>query len=561
MQQSLQKTLKHLAFSTLALALLLAVPASAGMQAQFSGTTLSFQTDATFESGFVRISGPNGTLIERNLGGDLSVALHRNDGAPLADGLYTYELTLTPRVDRTTREAMNKANTAERGLEQRQLRDDNALRASGSFRIQGGTTIDPNATEEQQDRTDSNPADKAQVFVTDVVVQGSLCAGFDCVNGESFGFDTIRLKENNLRIHFQDTSTSASFPTNDWRIVANDSSNGGANYLGIEDSNAGRMPFRVEAGAPANALYVEADGDVGIKTANPVVDIHVVEGNTPTLRLEQDGSDGFTPQTWDVAGNEANFFIRDATNGSALAFRIEPGADESSIHIDDGNRVGFGTNNPATDIHVRKSGNPEWRMENASNGNKWTTRLNSSGSLVFTRNDNASASIQFVDDGEFRVVPPGGNATFQADANGDLRLRAPTDALTGQKFFFTASNGNLTITGTLNSGSDVNSKHGFEELDGAEVLSRVLSLPITEWSYKNDDASIRHIGPMAQDFHAAFGLGQSETTISVTDMGGISLAAIQALHAEVEEKDAKIDDLEQRMAQLEAALLALQAQQ
>lgn len=151
----------------------------------------------------------------------------------------------------------------------------------------------------------------------DLIVTFSLCVGNDCVNGENFGFDTLRLKENNLRLHFQDTSNSASFPTTDWRLIANDSSNGGASYFAIEDSDTGRIPFRVEANAPANTLYVEGDGDVGIKTSNPVVDLHVVEGNTPTLRLEQDGSDGFTPQTWDIAGNETNFFIRDVTNGSA----------------------------------------------------------------------------------------------------------------------------------------------------------------------------------------------------------------------------------------------------
>ena len=198
-------------------------------------------------------------------------------------------------------------------------------------------------------------AQAQQVFVTDVIVQGSLCAGLDCVNGESFGFDTLRIKENNLRIHFQDTSTSASFPTNDWRIVANDSSNGGASYLAFEDSNAGRQPFRVEAGAQANTLYVESDGDVGIKTANPVVDIHVVEGNTPTLRLEQDGSDGFTPQTYDIAANEANFFIRDVTNGSRLFFRSKPGAPEDSIFIAADGDIGLGTDNPGAPLEVRRS--------------------------------------------------------------------------------------------------------------------------------------------------------------------------------------------------------------
>lgn len=198
-------------------------------------------------------------------------------------------------------------------------------------------------------------ANADQQILDDLIVTFSACVGNDCVNGENFGFDTLRLKENNLRLHFQDTSNSASFPSNDWRIVANDSSNGGANYLAIEDSTAGRIPFRVEAGAPANTLYVEADGDIGIKTANPAVDLHIVEGNTPTLRLEQDGSDGFTAQTWDVAGNETSFFVRDATNGSKLPFRIQPGASNASIYIASDGDVGFETTTPDGQFDVAHS--------------------------------------------------------------------------------------------------------------------------------------------------------------------------------------------------------------
>jgi hypothetical protein len=180
---------------------------------------------------------------------------------------------------------------------------------------------------------DSDIPTRDQVILDDLIVDGSACVGQDCVNGESFGFDTFRMKENNLRMHFQDTSSSASFPTNDWRFIFNDSSNGGANYFAVEDSNAGRQVFRVEAGAPSNALYVESDGDVGLGTNNPVVELHVKDGDTPTMRLEQDGSSGFGPQTWDVAGNETNFFVRDATNGSKLPFKIRPDSPTSSIDI------------------------------------------------------------------------------------------------------------------------------------------------------------------------------------------------------------------------------------
>jgi hypothetical protein len=122
------------------------------------------------------------------------------------------------------------------------------------------------------------------VHADDVIAQFSMCIGNDCVNGENFGFDTLRLKENNLQIHFDDTSASASFPLNDWRIVANDTANGGASYLAFEDSTAGRQVFRVEAGARSNALYVDSGGDVGIGTSAPVAALHAKTGNTPATR-------------------------------------------------------------------------------------------------------------------------------------------------------------------------------------------------------------------------------------------------------------------------------------
>lgn len=191
-----------------------------------------------------------------------------------------------------------------------------------------------------------------QVILDDLIVDGSICVGQDCVNGESFGFDTYRAKENNLRIHFQDTSNSASFPGNDWRLKANDSFNGGGNYFGIEDADAGNDPLRIDAGAVNNALRVNSNSDIGFGTATPVLELHLVDDDSPSLRLEQDGSAGFDPQVWDIVGNETNFMIRDNTDGSKLSLRIEAGAPSNSFYMDANGNVALGAQLPMEKLHV-----------------------------------------------------------------------------------------------------------------------------------------------------------------------------------------------------------------
>lgn len=198
----------------------------------------------------------------------------------------------------------------------------------------------------------SSTASADQVIPDDLIVQGSTCIGADCVNGESFGFDTLRLKENNTRIKFQDTSTAAGFPNNSWTLIANDSAFGGRNYFGIEDSTAGRLIFGVSAGAPASSLWVNSLGNVGLGTDNPLLKLHLSSADTPAIRLQQTNAGGFSPQVWDIGGNEANFFIRDTTGGNRLPFRIRPGAPTSSIDIAANGYVGFGTASPTAQLHT-----------------------------------------------------------------------------------------------------------------------------------------------------------------------------------------------------------------
>lgn len=264
------------------------------------------------------------------------------------------------------------------------------------------------------------------VHADDVIVQGSHCVGIDCINGENFGFDTVRLKENNLRIHFDDTSASGTFPATDWRIIINDTINGGANHFSIEDSTNVKVPFRIEANAPDNSLTVDGTGRIGIKTNTPATEIHSVDSDTPTVRLEQDNSGGWTPQTWDIAGNEANFFIRDVTNGSKLPFRIKPNSNANSIYIAPG-AVGMGTTSPDPNaaLHIVKepgdnrgilsdgeiaviADNPVslFRFKNSATGQIWRFTMLSDGSFQMkdqTNNASGGTIIQLNVDGTVRI--------------------------------------------------------------------------------------------------------------------------------------------------------------
>jgi hypothetical protein len=380
------------------------------------GMAIRFESAIPYSSATLTVSGPDGVVYRRQFEGGTqpSFSLFGKTGAPLGDGQYTYELTFTTLQQNFKDQSL--ARRDDDGVEDEQGRTNRSRLPvqssvqSGSFAVQNGTLYVGNETEPTLRRDspiknsdspakpldspskgpdkslDKNPEQRAprvisgntltrlrnhraalrpmfdQVIPDDLIVQGSACVGLDCVNNEVFGFDTIRLKENNDRIQFDDTSTAAGFPTNNWQIRANSSASGGASFLAFVDQGAtgnsetGTIVFEVDAGAPANSLKMDNTGRVGLRTATPVLDLHINTGNTPAHRLEQNSSGGFTAQTWDIAGNEANFFVRDVTGGSRLPFRIRPGAPTSSIDINASGNVGIGTASPASKLTVSSTG-------------------------------------------------------------------------------------------------------------------------------------------------------------------------------------------------------------
>jgi hypothetical protein len=92
--------------------------------------------------------------------------------------------------------------------------------------------------------------------------------------------------------------------------------------------------------------------------------------------------------------------------------------------------------------------------------------------------------------------------------------------------------------------SDRNVKRDIEPVDEQSVLEAVVRMPVSTWSYKSDDPSVRHMGPMAQDFKTAFGLGDTDKAYHPIDAHGVTLAAIQALYERLEQQGARLERLE-----------------
>lgn len=352
-----------------------------------AGSGVRWDVAGPYSSATLTIAAPDGRVFRKEFraGSAPEFSAMDKNGERLPDGVYTYELRLSPVLSAAGKErlaaARGKDDDAEEVRATRKREVPPAMVQSGSFSISNGAVIVAGSAEEGQGRMSKSTAQplpalsarstatKTQqhhplmiaspddVIPDDLIVQGSACVGLDCVNGEVFGFDTIRLKENNTRLQFEDTS-AAGFPLNNWQIRANSSAAGGASFLAFVDQGAagnsetGTIVFEVDAGAPANSMKVASSGKVGLRTATPVLDVHANTSDTPAIRLEQNNSGGFTAQTWDIAGNEANFFVRDVTSGSRLPFRIRPGAPTSSIDISADGDTGVGTGSPAQRLHV-----------------------------------------------------------------------------------------------------------------------------------------------------------------------------------------------------------------
>ncbi len=517
------------------------------------GAGFSWQAEGNNDGVRLEVNGPGGFHVDEVYGG--SSGSFDAGGGP--NGAYEFQLTTIPHIDDNVREAMNSVSEEDRAAVEQQLRDAGKIAdpvtQGGAFYISGGVIVNSD-----QDEVDPN---KDQIILDDLIVDGSICVGQDCVNGESFGFDTIRLKENNLRIRFVDTSSTSSFPSRDWQITVNDSANGGLNKFSIDDIDGGRTPFTIEGNAPSHSLYVDDGGRLGLGTSTPVVDVHVKSGNTPTLRLEQDGSSGFTPQTWDVAGNEANFFIRDATNGSTLPFRIFPGAPSNALNIEASTGdVGLGTTSPQRELHI-EGYRPHLRLSDSNSTSaddveafiEFYDRNNSTraGWVGYGWSQDQDFSITNSTAGGFIKFLTNDQRRVSIDSSGNVGIGEanPSNILTVKQNSTTDP-----IADAWTTYSSRRWKTNIEPIEGA--LTKIQQLRGVTYNWKADGK--QDIGLIAEE------VGEVIPEVVAYEANGIDAISIDyprlvpLLIESTKEQQSIINDLQQQNAELEARLEKLE---
>lgn len=273
--------------------------------------------------------------------------------------------------------------------------------------------------------------------------------------------------------------------------------------------NGTPVPFTLDSNAPNNALFMSSAGNMGLGTSTPggslSARIHIAD-LTPDILLD-DTDDG---QLWYLFADFEGMGFGDETN-TTIPFYVETAAPIDSLVVKSSGFVGVGTFEPEGNFHVKVDDNAyllPFVVEN-------TNAINFSG---------------------FRLqIAPTSWIDFN-NSGGNFRINA--DQIPGAEFEV-RPNGDAYISGVLTQGSDVNSKQDIVAVAHADVLDKVMRLPISEWSYK-DSPDARHIGPMAQDFYHLFSLGETDTGITSIDTGGVALAAVQAVKREKDQQLAQL---------------------
>jgi hypothetical protein len=378
----------------------------------------------------------------------------------------------------------------------------------------------------------------------------------------------------------------SSGPSSGWGLTGNSGTNPTTNFLGTLDNN--ELRFRVNdtvgfrivptSGTPniigGSSSNTFIDGVMGgvIGGGGSIDDPNTVNDCYSTIGGGAGNSAG---QVADSCGQWAYNTVGGGYGNTANNFYSTIGGGYGNTATEAGT-IGGGSNNSANGPNSTVAGGDSnvagfWAAVGGGIGNtaegSYSTIAGGEENTANGRNTMIPGGWQNVAAGDFSFAAGFGarannqgcfvwndnsNLPSYLDCNNDYRWMARAS---GGVYFYT--NSGLTSGVYVPAGgnawstvSDRAAKHNFKDIDGKEVLTRLASIPLQSWSYKSEDPSIRHIGPVAQDFHAAFGLGESKLHISTIDADGIALAAIQGVYALLQEKEERMQRLEKENIEL-----------
>jgi hypothetical protein len=296
---------------------------------------------------------------------------------------------------------------------------------------------------------------------------------------------------------------------------------------------ANRIPKFVSIGPSqatvTNSIITESATKIGINTTAPVSKLHIVSASTDLPpRLQATGTTSYAAG-WDfyhgttgkgyvgVPGTGTNFGSGELIlyGGPGTKTSLWAGENRAVTILTNG-KVGIGTANPTgAMLHVISSGTNAVYGEGAVDGVQGFSTSSTNGAGIFGSNT------------------AGGYAGY---FNGRVKV-----------------DGALTVSSCTGCTmqSDQHLKTNFSAINPRLVLDRLSAIPIRAWNYKSDEPTVRHLGPMAQDFRTAFNLGVDDKHIDMIDANGVTMAAIQGLYQMMQEKDRQIAQLQSQVVQLQ----------
>ena len=234
-------------------------------------------------------------------------------------------------------------------------------------------------------------------------IAGDLCVGIRCTNTESLPTGPLHLKQDMLSIRAYDTSDLIGFASNDWVLRFNESGQGGQSFFAVHDETAGLTPFRVDAGAPENALRVDATGNIGIGTGLPLVNLHIYDSDGAGILMEDNAWQWFVTGTQDA-------FVLFEPQSPAIPFQIRSGAPDAAIHVAANGNVGLGTHAPGAPLEVVNNSTFSYFRLTARQA-----AVNRSVDVTFTGGPLGTGELRY-------NIVDGDGPEMKLNANGDMEI-------------------------------------------------------------------------------------------------------------------------------------------